>query len=477
MTRGPLALAALASAAVPDLDPASVEGVVTDPGHPFEVAFVQDTDHRRWVVRVPSSPAAAAQLEQSAALQAILVRRLTVTVPAVKGWVELPQGGRAAVHAYLTGQLVDLEALQGGSRLAAGIGRALAHLHNLDPSLYDEAGVPSYDAQAYRTRRLAELDRAAATGRVPTGLLARWEEVLDDPERWRFTSVPTHGRLTGSAMLATPDDAEVDADFKAFLSWESAQVADPADDLAPLVAALDEDALDTVLEAYAYTRSERPDPHLLERARVAAQMAVVRAMTAAVAAEDHQQAEDHAASLRRLDDRLTREDEEREAAAEAQRIEAARAASPAAVNASTGDDTDHAASDHRASDHRAPDPGEATEPDLAESDEAVQTERPVDGGPSEGAPTTKRASASTTQPVPILGVIDDEDGDLPSPEGVTDSGEEADDEDPDDDAPSDEALTDESPTDDPPADDAATSDAAIVDASPDDASDRRGSGS
>src|SRR5450759_5579923 len=45
VTRTPLALAALASAAVPGLDPATVEGVVQRPGHQFEVAFIHDTQH------------------------------------------------------------------------------------------------------------------------------------------------------------------------------------------------------------------------------------------------------------------------------------------------------------------------------------------------------------------------------------------------------------------------------------------------
>lgn len=307
-SRGPLQLAALASAAVPGLDPDSVEGVVTDASHPFEVAFVQDHDHRRWVIRSPRTAAASAQLEQSAALLALLSRRLTMPVPAVKGWVALPEGGRAAVTTYLTGRLVDLEAIAPGSRLAAGLGRTLAHLHNLDRRIYEEAGVPVYDADAYRARRLADLDRAAATGRVPTGLLTRWERTLEDVSLWRFTTTPTHGAIGEGTILATPDDGE-EPDVKALLGWESAQVADPADDLAALVGALHPESLDTVMEAYAHTRMERPDRHLQRRARLVHEMQLVRSMMAAVAAGDEAAAESHAARLRRLDDELAHEEE------------------------------------------------------------------------------------------------------------------------------------------------------------------------
>ena len=309
-SRGPLTLAALASAAVPGLDPDTVEGVVASgPADAVEVAFIQDREHRRWVIRCPRTPAASAQLERSAALLAVLARRLTMPVPTVRGWAALPEGGRAGVHSYLTGRLVTFEGIEAGSSLAIGLGRALAHLHNLDVSLYEEAGVPVYDAASYRTRRLAELDRAAATGRVPTALLNRWERVLDDASLWTFTATPTHGAIGPDTVLASPDDG-TDLDVKAFLAWESAQVADPADDMAPLLATMDAEAFETVREAYAHTRVDRPDRNLYQRAEIIGEMQLVRTMMAAVAAGDDAGAEECAAQLRRLDDRLARAEEE-----------------------------------------------------------------------------------------------------------------------------------------------------------------------
>ncbi|WP_376714817.1 phosphotransferase [Janibacter limosus] len=342
-SRGPLALAAPASAAVEGLDPSSVEGVVgSGPSRSFEVAFVRDHEHRRWVIRCPRTPAASARLEQSAALPALLARRLTMPVPVVKGWVALPEGGRAAVHAYLTGRAIDLASIAPGLPPAVGLGRALAHLHNLDRRVYEEAGVPVYEAEAYRTRRPAELDRAAATGRVPTGLLTRWEHTLEDVSLWRFTTTPTHGGIGSSTIPATPDDGE-DPDVKSLLGWESARVADPADDLAALVGELHPDSLDTVLEAYAHARSDRPDQHLQERARLVHQMQLVRTMMSAVAAGDDDGAEEHARQLRRLDDQLAREDEGRAAAAKP----VVRPAAPAASSDTppeAGAEADEAAS-------------------------------------------------------------------------------------------------------------------------------------
>ena len=307
MTRSALALAALASAAIPGLDPATVEAVESREGQQFELAFVQDTQHRRWVVRAPLTRAAGAQMDITVALLGMLARRLPFSVPTPKGFVALKEGGRAAVYPYLAGRPLELTHLPAGPGLAAEIGRAIAALHNVDRQLFDEAGLPSYDADTYRTRRLSELDRAAATGHVPTGLLARWEAALEDVSLWRFAPTPTHGDLGGEQILAVFDDDEDAATgrVRAFTGWEDAKVADPADDFATLVIEASPEAVDSVLEAYAHARVDRPDQHLERRARLAGELRLVSALLAATAraqGADQGAVASCAARLRRLDE-------------------------------------------------------------------------------------------------------------------------------------------------------------------------------
>ncbi len=307
MTRSALALAALASAAIPGLDPATVEAVESREGQQFELAFVQDTQHRRWVVRAPLTRAAGAQMDITVALLGMLARRLPFSVPTPKGFVALKEGGRAAVYPYLAGRPLELTHLPAGAGLAAEIGRAIAALHNVDRQLFDEAGLPSYDADTYRTRRLSELDRAAATGHVPTGLLARWEAALEDVSLWRFAPTPTHGDLGGEQILAVFDDDEDAATgrVRAFTGWEDAKVADPADDFATLVTEASPEAVDSVLEAYAHARVDRPDQHLERRARLAGELRLVSALLAATAraqGADQGAVASCAARLRRLDE-------------------------------------------------------------------------------------------------------------------------------------------------------------------------------
>jgi macrolide phosphotransferase len=301
--RSPAFLAALASAAVPGLDPVSVEALPSTPDQSFDVAFVQDAEHRRWVVRAPRTDVAGAEMDRTVGLLGLLGRRLPFAVPAPKGFVALEEGGRAAVYPFLPGHNLDYSELPAGPGIAAELGRAIAALHNTDPAVYEEAGLPSYDADAYRTRRLAELDRAAETGRVPTTLLARWESALEDVTLWRFAPTATHGDLTGDQVLAvfTDDDAST-GKVRAITGWEDAKVADPADDFAALVADASPETVETVLEAYSHTRVERPDANLLVRARLVAELGLLSTLMVALTRKDAGAVEVLTTQLRRLDD-------------------------------------------------------------------------------------------------------------------------------------------------------------------------------
>lgn len=300
--RTPAYLAALASSAVPGLDPVSVQAVRQAPGARFQVAFVTDRQQRRWTVRVPLTAAAGAQQDATVALLHLLARRLPFQVPAPKGFVAVPQG-RAMVYPHLVGHALDLAQVPAGPGLAAEIGRALAALHNVDRGVYDQGDVPAYDAPACRARHVADLDRGAGTGHVPAALLARWESALEDVTLWRFAPTPTHGGVDGRSILAV-FDGETDASaahVKALVGWEDAAMGDPAADLAALVRGGHERLVDSVLEAYANSRIERPDAHVRRRARLLGELRVLRGLLGAVTSGAAPAVQEYAARLRELD--------------------------------------------------------------------------------------------------------------------------------------------------------------------------------
>lgn len=295
MLRRPLALAAFADAAVPGLRPVQVQGSPTSAGDRYQVAEVHDSEGREWLVRSSLTTAAGAAIDQSEALSRLLLTRVSYAVPHLQGLARTKEGGTVAIYPQLPGARLSWRQLEARSDEARSVGRAIAELHDMDPRVYDEAGLASYDADSYRSRRLAELDRAASTGHVPTGLLGRWERALEEVTLWKFATVPTHGTLRDGDVLV--EDGQVSA----IDGWESASISDPAADFAMLYLQAPPDALDTVVEAYAQSRRDRPDTHLERRIKLAAELRRVSDLMAATATDDDQLIDRRAEALRRLD--------------------------------------------------------------------------------------------------------------------------------------------------------------------------------
>lgn len=272
--RSPLTLAALATVAIPGLDVVATHPPAQS-GADFDVAGLTDAEGRRWMIRAPKLAAAGAALEAEVDVLGSLAAAadaggITFDVPRPQGFAPLPEGGRAMVYRELPGRGLDVDSLSADSVLPRRIGRAIARLHELDPTIIADAGLPVYDAQDYRTRRLAELDEAARTGHVPAALLLRWEHALEDVRLWQFRATVVHGDLAAEHILIASDDVA------AFLDWADARVADPADDLAWLLAAAPEDAAETILSAYRRARSDTTDEFLDARAVLAGELALAR---------------------------------------------------------------------------------------------------------------------------------------------------------------------------------------------------------
>jgi macrolide phosphotransferase len=270
----PLALAALATVAVPGLE---IYDVLRSPNTDadFDVVTVVDPTGRRWTVRAPRRPAAGAALEAELGLLASLGKAcdagdLGFDVPRPAGTAPLKEGGRVVVYEEIPGKRLSLAAVDPDGDLAVAIGRAIAEVHELPTTIVEDAGLPCYEQEAYRQRRLAELDAAAQTGKVPPGLTARWEEQLENVTWWRFEPTVVHGSLGEHQWVVT------DGTVSGIVGWADTRVADPADDLGWLVAAAPSDLLNSILEAYTAERGGLRDPHLTDRAHLASEFALAR---------------------------------------------------------------------------------------------------------------------------------------------------------------------------------------------------------
>ncbi|MDR0482404.1 MAG: phosphotransferase [Cellulomonadaceae bacterium] len=273
MPRSSYVLAALAAAAVPEIDVRSVRVVSAPAG--CDAAVITDGDGHEWVVRAPSTVRAGVALEaEMTLLESLEIFReegkVEFEVPHIAGWADLPEGGRVVVHKPLPGVPVDPGTLRPGPGPAAEIARTIASIHELPSGFIEAAGLPVYNAAECQQRHVSEIDEAAATGKVPAALLRRWEASLENVALWRFQPVPIHGDVAPENVLMRGGGVA------AITGWGEARLADPAEDLAWLVASAPAEVTDTFLEAYQMRRSEMRDPHFAERIHLLGELALAQ---------------------------------------------------------------------------------------------------------------------------------------------------------------------------------------------------------
>ena len=180
---------------------------------------------------------------------------------------------------------------------ASSLAQALATLHSAAPEPVSEAGFPVEDPSRSQFLILERLDQAASTGRVPSALLQHWEEEFEKVALWHFLATPIHGSI---------DEASVYTDQERVLALSEIgrlRVADPAVDLAAASALIDPAALPTFFEEYRNSRP-RADEHVITRAELLAEFAVLDWLLEAVDSGDEAAVEDAADLLVSFNDVL-----------------------------------------------------------------------------------------------------------------------------------------------------------------------------
>jgi len=229
MARSPLILAALAKDAVPQFDFAQVKHLDGGQSGAFDAALLTAKSGEHFVVRMANSASAGTELEaEIRALRTITsVNRLNLPfeLSQLLGDTQDSDGQRAMVFNFVYGNPIEIASIDPESDLAGSIATSIAAIHKLPVELVQNAGFPELDAAASLKYRVAELDRAAQTGKVPPVLLHRWEAALEDVSLFRYQPNVIHGSINGQSVL------ELDGKVSGVLHWSGLRISDPAEDL------------------------------------------------------------------------------------------------------------------------------------------------------------------------------------------------------------------------------------------------------
>ncbi|MEY2695264.1 MAG: hypothetical protein RLZZ72_520 [Actinomycetota bacterium] len=224
MGRPALILAALAADASPGKNFRHYLKVDSNPD--VETLRLWSADGQSYEFKMPANAAGISELAtEQMVVQSMrrLASKLPFDIPEALGQTRDSNGTTGVLFTLLEGSNPDLSRL-GPGPFSKSFGEALAALHSLPVEAIADAGLPQYDSAAILQQKVAELDRMAATGKVPAQLLSRWEQALEDIGLFRFHATITHGALSSDAVMINGQQVV------GLTNWNALSIGDPAED-------------------------------------------------------------------------------------------------------------------------------------------------------------------------------------------------------------------------------------------------------
>jgi aminoglycoside phosphotransferase (APT) family kinase protein len=282
MGQSPLILAALATDAVSGLKVKNAIGISGAAAGNFDSALITDVNGDSFIVRVPTTPTAGAELEleiQVLKSLSAFSARLGFEIPQKVGETrDLSTGNRVLVFKYVHGNPIDTRRMNAASAITQSIAKAISTIHSLPIELVQNNGLSEFSPAENIRLRVAELDRAMQSGQVPPILLQRWEEALSDVSLFKYQPVVVHGSLAVETVL------EKGGEVSGILDWQKVQLGDPALDFGWLANESPE-LLESILLNYQLSRTSA-DGNIAKRAALYAELEWVRWLVHGYAVKD-----------------------------------------------------------------------------------------------------------------------------------------------------------------------------------------------
>ncbi|MGY6708621.1 MAG: macrolide 2'-phosphotransferase [Rhizobiaceae bacterium] len=223
----------------------------TEIGLDFRVGFATAEDGTRWVLRLPRRPDVMERARIEARALALIGPRLPVAVPEWRVFSDdliaypmLP--GEPGLTFDPGTYEVTWHFEQTSPHYPQTLGRAIAALHAIDEASAQSAGLPVLSPTEVRCKWRDDLDRVEAGFDVAPALLSDLRDWVADDGFWPPFSTLIHGDLYAGHVMVDPEGRAT-----GIIDWTEARVADPATDLAGHVRAFGEDALPSLIDAYA----------------------------------------------------------------------------------------------------------------------------------------------------------------------------------------------------------------------------------
>ena len=269
-------------------------------GNPeLEILQLWDDEDQSFELIVPASQAGVAEHAQLVATSRAIRKvsaELPFAVPELVGQTTDEDGQSVAVFTLLGGEEPDLARFTPGA-FSRSAGEALAAIHSLDPAVVRDSGLPEHDATSLLHSKVAEVDKIAASGKVPSGVLSRWEKALEDVGLYRFHPTVVHGAINQDSLRVSGQQ------ISGVTNWTQLSIGDPAEDLRYLAGGALSTTFDDAMLHYNSSRSSA-DENIAIRAHLHAEIELGSWLVYCIANLDSDQIAEAQAMVNELQDQL-----------------------------------------------------------------------------------------------------------------------------------------------------------------------------
>ena len=254
-------LAALAADAAPGKNFRNFRRLSDNPD--LEILELWDEQDNAYTLVIPATTAGIS--EQAGLMQGLkAISRVRDELPfeisEIVGSASDGEGNNAVVLTMVAGQAPDLSRYAPGA-FSESFASAIAAIHKLDPAVVRDFGLIEQDGSTILQSKVQELDKAAATGKVPAQLLSRWEEAMEDVGLFRFHTAVTHGAISQDTVYVSGQTVVAIGDFSHL------GIGDPAEDLKYLAGGALPSTFENSLLHYRANR-ESADENIAQRAQL-----------------------------------------------------------------------------------------------------------------------------------------------------------------------------------------------------------------
>lgn len=285
-------IAALASAAMPELSVATTRGseqffmsgekkdittaVITSvEGVEYDVS-VSSSDESKSILKDRAKAAYVLSHSKTAVGLSFALESYTLFVPG-EGADSSTGTNAVYITPHIDGDAVALKNLT--SEQCAAAGTAIAAIHRLRGGFLRAAKYRSYTAESIQKQLTGWMHSLESAGHIPSEIIHNWKNIIATEGLWNFTCCPVHGGFHNGDLIFMSDSVN------ALRHWENMQISDPARDLAWIYTHLNKAHRDSFIAAYSRVMGNRLDNMIWLRAGLWTQMEQVgeymRALTQA----------------------------------------------------------------------------------------------------------------------------------------------------------------------------------------------------